>query len=659
MRENDFARMLGIVALCLFGGTEALAQRPGTTDNGGTPPAWMARLPGVVMWHRPAPAERLLVGTNTALYGVDAASGRIAWQRPHQRPVTSEQCPGIADTPFVVIPAAGRGAKTIVLDVRDGRVLLDSSAGGPERVLDAFVLPRRGGLILLGERPRGAGAVISLLEPAAGKALWTTGLAVSAGRKRARPAAAGVQPAGAPGFAPDALELEDGILVASQEGLHRVQRQDGRVAWSVAHADRPGRVRLSVAPNHPALVFVASEILEGRERGATRFMAHKRADGSPAWKEPLHLRGSAGTPIAFEKGLLLSAHLQDKGRLEFVDPATGASLWGTKGKGMEIPGGIVDHHLLGDAVVVAMGVDSAWTNKGMVYFLNVLDPRSRGFRFRSAHKVRGRLLQTEVVPRGLLYVTTSELNILDPQTGRPLLENPVRSDGTLVTAARDRLLYAFSQEDGALYALDTQAGTLRTLSRDRVTLADRDEPVALEIGADRVTLISSQNVVAFGLDGAVKFHAHHPAPKFGGFIRGLLAAKAVHATASSTLAATRGISLAGAAAQMPAGSFGRMATSAVALNQVATASDQASVARGSVQALQTRFKATAAAEDVVFMMVRFESGNVGLARVSKATGQVLGHVDLGWDRQPDYQVDGPARRLYYRVGNNEILGYSF
>jgi hypothetical protein len=59
------------------------------------------------------------------------------------------------------------------------------------------------------------------------------------------------------------------------------------------------------------------------------------------------------------------------------------------------------------------------------------------------------------------------------------------------------------------------------------------------------------------------------------------------------------------------------------------------------------------------MMVRMPSGRAGLARVSKVDGRILSHIDLGGDRNPDYQVDVPAGRLYYKIGTSEILGYAF
>jgi outer membrane protein assembly factor BamB len=660
MRLPAVGRLVLPAIVCLCATSAALAQRPGTTKGGGMPPAWTQRLPGVVMWQRAVPGGGLLVATNKALYGIDTASGRIAWERPAKRPVTQEQCLRIGETPYHVVPSGGRDNRDLILDVRSGRVLHDSSSAGLERILDAFVLPRHGGLTVIGERSRGSATAMSLIEPSSGKVLWNVdGPPAKGARPAARPAAMQGQAPPADGFVSEALELEDGVLLASTEGVYRVDRRNGKILWRAPHVERPALVRFFVAPGQPDLVVVTTEVWKGNNGAFTRFSAHRLADGAAVWKEPLKLRGNSGPPIPFAKGILLSAHLQDQGRLEYVDLASGLSLWGTKGKGMEIPGGIMDHQTVGDGLVLVMGVDSVWTKKGMVYFLNLLDPKTVAFRFKKGHKVEGRLVATEVVARGLLYLTTKELNILDPQTGQPLLEESVVSDGNLVAAARDHLLYAFSDDEGALYVVDTRAGTLRRLSTERVKLADGDVPVSLEAGADRITLIGGQTVVAFGHDGAVQFHAHHPAPKYGGFIRTLLTVNAVAAGASSTMAAGRGLSYAGTAGSMPAGSFGRMIFATAALDQAGTAAGQAAVASGSLRALQTRFKATSEGEDVVFMMVRLSSGDVGLARVSKATGQILSHIDLGGDRNPDYQLDPPAGRLFYKIGNNEILGYSF
>lgn len=660
MRPPAASRLSLIAVLCLFAATPALAQRPGSTEHGGMPPAWTLRLPGVVMWQRALPQGRLLVATNKALIGVDTATGRVAWERAAQRPVTQEQCLPIGDTPLHLVSTSGRDGRTVILDARDGRVLHDASAAGLARVLDAFVLPRHGGLLVIGERPRGSATAMTLLDPSAGKVVWSVdGPPAKGMRPAARPGGAQGQAPGQDGFVSEALELEDGVLLASPEGVYRVDRRDGRIRWRAPHAERPALVRFFVPPGHPGLVLVTSETWKGKDGAVTRFSAHRLADGGPLWKEPLRFRGNSGPAIPFGKGILVSAHLQDKGRMEYVDPASGQSFWSAKGKGIETPGGVMEHLPVGDALVVAMGADSAWTKKGMVYYLNVLDPRTQAFRFKKGHKVKGRLLATEAVPRGLLYLTTSEVNILDPQAGTPLIEETAVSDNTLVAAAHEGLLYAFSHDEGTLYVLDTRAGSLRRLSRERVDLEGADVPVSLEAGPDRITLVSSQNIVAFGPDGSVKFHAHHPAPRLGGFVRTLLTASAIGAGVSSTMAAGRGMGLAGAAHDMPAGSFGRMVLTTAAIDQAGAAAGQAATARGSLRALQTRFRASSGAGDAVFMMVRMPSGRAGLARVSKVDGRILSHIDLGGDRNPDYQVDVPAGRLYYKIGTSEILGYAF
>lgn len=46
-------------------------------------------------------------------------------------------------------------------------------------------------------------------------------------------------------------------------------------------------------------------------------------------------------------------------------------------------------------------------------------------------------------------------------------------------------------------------------------------------------------------------------------------------------------------------------------------------------------------------------------QVSKVNSKVLGSIDLGRDKEPDYQVDDIANQIFYRPGNSMIVSYRF
>ncbi len=59
------------------------------------------------------------------------------------------------------------------------------------------------------------------------------------------------------------------------------------------------------------------------------------------------------------------------------------------------------------------------------------------------------------------------------------------------------------------------------------------------------------------------------------------------------------------------------------------------------------------------MMVRSPDKGVDLAQVSKATGEIVARIHLGKDKDPNYQVDAIANRIYYSPTSRTIVGYAF
>jgi hypothetical protein len=45
--------------------------------------------------------------------------------------------------------------------------------------------------------------------------------------------------------------------------------------------------------------------------------------------------------------------------------------------------------------------------------------------------------------------------------------------------------------------------------------------------------------------------------------------------------------------------------------------------------------------------------------VSKVDGRVLGSIDLGRDKEPSYQIDDIANRIFYRPSISTIEAYRF
>jgi len=388
-------------------------------------------------------------------------------------------------------------------------------------------------------------------------------------------------------------------------------------------------------------------------------MARRMADGAALWPRPIRLKGSLNDVIFTDQGLILSPGTTGNGKILLCDYRSGESLWGKKGKGIEIRGGIINHDWTRAGLVLTTGYDSAWTNKGTQYHLTLLDVENGALRFEEPLRLRGRIVSTQVIPAGLLFTTTSEVNILDLKTGLPLLGEGARSDEFLVTAVRDRQLYAYAGREGTLYRLDLDRGTLATLSRAPAPLEEDEAPLSIEADGARITVISSQNVIAWSTDGELSFHAYHPSPRLPLMMRALLRAEQVRMGMAAAAAGMAGATFAAASTGTEPGSLDRTVTAAAATGYTQAGQQLASMSARYGEAARTRFKATAMAPDFVFMMVERDRGRHGLAKVSKATGRVEAIIDLGRDKEPIYDVDAISNLIFYRPSPNTVAAYRF
>jgi outer membrane protein assembly factor BamB len=643
-------------------------------------PAWSAAFQEPILWERVTPLGRLVVCTPGALHGVEPESGKVVWRHPALGGTPEDAYLDDAASSLIQMREKGQGrqpGRLTVLDAVDGKIVFDSQTAKIATVLTARVLHRAGALLIVGVRPDGSNQMM-LLDTAAGGVTWSRDL---------KPAWAVPQMAGFPSPAPGASPQMTGLAAAMMRGLGgmtasaktweigpdaflyvdygslaKIDTRTGRVLWQTIHRGAPDSTRLFFPPDRDDLLVLGSELqdsINGAQYPRALYMAHRMTDGKALWSEPVELKDGLGEVIFADHGILISNTARTDGRIKMVEYPTGRSIWGKKGKGIETPGTVYGHHPVAGGLAMAFGADSAWDNAGVEYVLNILDLATGEFRFKNDLKVKGSLIRTELLPRGILYVTTAEMNVLDTATGKPVNPRLVVSDGRLVTADTGRQVYAFAHDTGLLHRLDKESGRMGPHSKTPVRLGDKDRPDLLEVGNDRVTVISSQNVVAFGLDGSVKFHAHHAAPRQPAALRILAAANAFNAAMTAAASAVMGGAMAHATTNQEPGSPAAELTGLIAEGYGQVADDAVSVARQSAQIASARFKASRLAGTHLFMLVNFPHEGIGLAKVSKATGAIDGRIMLGKDREPSYQVDVVGRRLFYRAAHTQILGYAF
>ncbi|HEY0743267.1 MAG TPA: hypothetical protein VGD40_17485, partial [Chryseosolibacter sp.] len=278
--------------------------------------------------------------------------------------------------------------------------------------------------------------------------------------------------------------------------------------------------------------------------------------------------------------------------------------------------------------------------------------------------LKGDLVSSEIVPKGLLFVTTKEVNILDTNTGKLLWENsieagvPFNSDKPrpFPTGSQGDKLYVFSPKENGLFEIDKVNATSKKINTAKVEFEGKEVPKFIDVNTDGLLLYSDQNIMKVGFDGNQKYFKYYPAPRQPALMRALLMAQAVRAAYIGAAASAYSAAFADAAAktndatgkavgQELSRGFGELGQAGFAYSSRA------------LKEFNARYKASQNTPTFVMMMTTQEKKGNQLVQVNKQTGEIMSAVDIKNDREPEYDVDQIYNYVYYRPGPMEIVCY--
>jgi outer membrane protein assembly factor BamB len=635
-------------------------------------PVWTRDFAAPVDWQHVTAFGQLLVSTSAGLHAVDPASGRVLWTHVALAGTPAQGLEELAGSPLVLISDRAANPRSVVLNVFNGQLVFDSLAANVGQISVPRVLPNAGSLLVAGFEAGNIEPTLFAYSLEDGRQLWKSGVLNGALNPTGNrlvgllmTAALAVVKVDPVQSAP--LELGDGTFLLGAMGhVMRLDAETGDVLWRTPFAG--GVFELRLADARPGVVYVGAEETEQvmgagdttQQRVQTHYQAFRLDDGAPVWKRPVRFQKPMNrTILALDGGLAVSDGDRDKGKLQLLDYETGESRWGNKGRGLELSGQIVDYSFAGSDVVLTTGYDSIWTNKDTAYLLYVLDTTTGTFKFSKPFEVKGRMLGTEQSEQGLIYVTTHEINIFDPATGALRNAPVLRSREPLVTATDGRRVYAFNSSDGFLYTFDRDTGAVAKLSQAPFALASDDRARALDVLDDTLVLMGTQTVAGFALDGALKFSVHYAAPRDPTWVRALAWAAGVRAGMASVSAGLYGAAFADAAGDAAEGSVGREMATQLSQGFGDLSDGYRELSGDYVRFARRRYEASAESRAFFFMLVQHDDRRVVLAQVSKRDGSILREIDLGRDKEPDYQVDDVSSFVFLKPAASVIAGYSF
>jgi len=638
------------------------------------PAAWTRDFAAPVEWQRVTSLGQLVVSTSAGLHAVDPATGNVVWTQTSLKGLPEEGFQELSGSPLVLI--ADRGGieipRTVVLNTFNGRVVFDSRAVNLGEISSPRVLPRAGGLLVAGFESGSTQPTLFAFSIDDGRQLWKSDVLATAmnpsGNKlmgllmSAALAVVKIDPVQS---AP--LELgDDTFLLGAMGHVIRFKAQTGDVLWKTPFAG--GIFEFRLADSRPGVVYVGAEEVEQvmgadqqtQQRVQTHYQGFRVDDGTELWKRPVRFQKPMNRSIiAVDGGLVVSDGDSDKGKLQLLDYDTGESLWGNKGRGIEIAGQVVDYSFAGSDLVLTTGYDSIWTNKDTAYLLYVLDPAAGAFKFAKPFEVKGRMLGTELAPQGLIYVTTHEINVFDPATGTLRNAPVLRSKTPLVTVGDGRRVYAFNSSDGFVYSFDRDTGAVAKLTQAPFALPGDDRARALDLVDETLVLMGQQTVAGFGLDGSVKFNVHYDSPRNPTWMRALAWAEGVRVGMASVSAGLYSAAFADAAGDAAEGSAGREMATQLSQGFGDLSDGYRNLSGDYVRFARRRYEASAESRDFFFMLVQHEDRRVALAQISKRNGRILSEIDLARDKEPVYQVDDVSSFVFYKPADSVIAGYRF
>lgn len=629
-------------------------------------PLWSKTLPEGVKWQMVTSLGNYVVGTSQGLVGMNPDKGEVIWKNIKFGPVNAEQVQQIGSSALL---AVNLGTTIYVIDPFTGDVKFDSKNAGINEIKDQMVLYQSNGILVSGRNVENKD-ILLMSSLADGKVAWK--IEDDFGR-----------------FITASELPSNELLIVTLYYNYKVNPASGKIIWKndVSAANKQlekmgafGALMKEAAGNavqnidinvqfyqHPTkpLFYIASE-QEGKPASSggftsttttgtgptyhTTYSAFDLNNGNRIWEKPLDLPGKIGGVYFDEKGIVIMPNDGSNTKVNSYDYTSQEGQWGKKGRGVNVKGGIYSYSKTKDGLLLVS------QNASGKNFISYLSQSTGELTFDKPVQIDGTLIHSETTPKGLFFVTTEEINILDISTGKLVLDKGITTIPSL-TAQKGNLIYVFDLKENVVKELDKNSAALKIVSGE-IKFEGKENPNNLELRDNGILVSSSQNLTLVGLDGKAIFQKYFEAPREPGIIRALQYAQAVRAAYIGAAAYTASAAFQSAGQQAKANNE---AGTGMILEGVGTAYGElgnaaSDFAKKSFQAANARFKATQNADDFTIVLTKQDKNNV-LVKVNKNTGATEGIIDLGKESAPNYTMDGVTGQVFYSSGDNKIVGY--
>lgn len=578
---------------------------------------------GQVKWMLLTETGTLLASTGEALVGIKPNSSEVSFKIDRLKKVAEENLEFVPGTPYLIIKPKGMMLHTSVVDIVEGKMVFDSKAEGWQNGVTSrhFILPEMKFVVNGMKKTKGKGyqAGVGLYD-------MLTGELVRFFERKGANLMSGK---------PDIMG--DNIIIPGAKDITCYSISTGAVKW-VSEVKNATQIETNEA---------TKEIYAFRTKGSNTVVYKVDAsNGNVMWPEGNKLSGGISRIHFTPHGLALVTNVVNTGKgigklaggknqskIYLLDLDTGADLWEKSPKTK----GYVSHFYIEDDGIL-FGVASGGINK--VGFNG--DPL-----WKKPLKTGPGIQIMARVDKGVLYISESDTDIIDMNTGESVFGKAVKYKNSKAVASaydetNDRFLV--SCKDG-VYEIFGNTGAYNLLTNN-VGFEGKEDPTSLDVREEGILLSSEQNLTMLDFDGKEKWHVYHKAPGISTFGKVFLGALSVASTAMMSAAAYQA-----GASKAALGPYHsetrRMESYQEGFGNIATAG---------FKAMGQRFKATKATEDSAFILTKLAAG-VGLVKIDKNTGKNAGEIILK-DKKPIYEVDDIEGILYYKSKGNTISAYN-
>jgi len=166
----------------------------------------------------------------------------------------------------------------------------------------------------------------------------------------------------------------------------------------------------------------SSSVSNGGPTYHTTYTAFSLNNGNRLWQKDLDVNGKMGQLYFHEKGLVILPDDDRNTKINLYDYNTQKGLWGKKGKGIKIKGGVYDYLEIESGLIL---ISKKPNNKN---YITLLDLNTGSLAFEDPIKIEGEVLFGEMTTSGLLYITSSEVNVLNIYSGKTSFDKEIRTN---------------------------------------------------------------------------------------------------------------------------------------------------------------------------------------------------------------------------------------